>query len=276
MPINCIERVIVAVSNLNEACERWSRAGFAFASDRIRGLQFDVAHLHAGAVAIDLFQVKDDFREKGMWKAALDRGGGIVAWTWGTDDSGNEDDLVPVAARFDDGANFLPGVMTMDVAVNDDLATRRAKLDQLCGANQNTVDYLEHIVVMTPSLGDAIEAHERIGLPCKRIREAGGGIRQAFFKLEQTVLEIVGPSRDTPRVWGLAFMCKDIRRAVDIARENGLEATEPKTAIQGSKIARIVNPARWRRNRIHASVGRRPNHRGTETQSERIRTVTVL
>ncbi len=87
-------------------------------------------------------------------------------------------------------------------------------------------------------------AHEKIGLPCKRIREAGSGVRQAFFKLEQTVLEIVGPGRGTPQVWGLAFMCKDIRRAVDIARANGLEATEPKTAIQGGKIARIVKPLR--------------------------------
>ena len=123
-----------------------------------------------------------------------------------------------------------------------DLATRRTNLDQLCGANQNTVDFLEHIVVMTPSLEDAIAAHEKIGLPCKRIREAGGGMRQAFFKLEQTVLEIVGPARGEPGVWGLAFMCKDIRRAVDLARENGLEATEPKLAIQGGKIARIVAP----------------------------------
>jgi predicted enzyme related to lactoylglutathione lyase len=138
--------------------------------------------------------------------------------------------------------NFIPGVWTGSIAADADLATRRAGLEQLCGPNQNTVDYLEHIVVMTPSLEDAVAAHEKIGLPCKRIREAGGGVRQAFFKLEQTVLEIVGPGRGMPQVWGLAFMCKDIRRAVDIARANGMEATEPKTAIQGGKIARIVTP----------------------------------
>ena len=123
-----------------------------------------------------------------------------------------------------------------------DLATHRALLEKFCGTNLNTVDYLEHIVVMTPSLEDAIAAHENIGLPCKRIREAGGGMRQAFFKLEQTVLEIVGPARGEPHAWGLAFMCKDIRRAVDFARRHGLEATEPKVAIQGGKIARIVTP----------------------------------
>jgi predicted enzyme related to lactoylglutathione lyase len=138
--------------------------------------------------------------------------------------------------------SFLPGVWTGNAPIDSDLATRRANLEKLCGTNENTVDYLEHIVVMTPSLEEAIAEHEKIGLPCKRIREAGGGVRQAFFKLEQTVLEIVGPGRGTPQVWGLAFMCKDIRHAVDIARSGGLEATEPKTAIQGGKIARIVAP----------------------------------
>ncbi len=243
MPITCIERVVVAVTDLQDACDRWSNAGFAIASKRIRRFQLDVAQLHAGAIGIDLYEVKDHMRQQGMWKSALGRGGGIVGWAWGIDDyAASDGDLYQTTSPFGDGANFLPGVMTMGVAVDTDLATRRANLEQLCGVNQNTVDYLEHIVVMTPSLEDAIAAHEKIGIPCKRIREAGGGVRQAFFKLEQTVLEIVGPGRGEPHVWGLAFMCKDIRRAVDLARTNGMEATEPKTAIQGGKIARIVNP----------------------------------
>ena len=37
-------------------------------------------------------------------------------------------------------------------------------------------------------------------------------------------------------------MCTDIAKAVAIARENGLQATEPKKAIQGGLIARIVEP----------------------------------
>jgi hypothetical protein len=222
VPITCIERVIVAVSDLDASCERWSKAGFAISS------KSDIARLHAGAVEIELIATTSD-----VTKTALERGGGIVGWTWGTDD------IVHDGEAF---AGFLPGVWTGPVTTRTDSAARRANLEQLCGANQNTVDYLEHIVVMTPSLEDAIGAHEKIGLPCKRIREAGGGMRQAFFKLEQTVLEIVGPSRDTPHVWGLAFMCKDIRRAVDLARAGGLEATEPKSAIQGGKIARIVAP----------------------------------
>jgi hypothetical protein len=222
VPITRIERVIVAVTDLDAACERWFKAGFAISKGS------DIARLHAGAVEIDLIAATSD-----VTKTALERGGGIVGWMWGTDDIVNNSEAF---------AGFLPGVWTGAVETHADSLSRRAKLEQLCGPNQNTVDYLEHIVVMTPSLEDAIAAHQKIGLPCKRIREAGGGVRQAFFKLEQTVLEIVGPGRGMPQVWGLAFMCKNIRRAVDLARAGGMEATEPKAAIQGGKIARIVAP----------------------------------
>lgn len=242
MPISCIERVLVAVADLEDACERWSKAGFAIASKRIHVSQFDVAELHAGAVGIDLIGIKDIDETPPMFTSVLQRGGGIVGWAWGIDDAGSDAPSDDLRLRYDGFTNFLPGVWTTGIATHGNLPTRRANLEQLCGANENTVDYLEHIVVMTPSLEDAIAAHEKIGLPCKRIREAGGGVRQAFFKLEQTVMEIVGPGRGTPQVWGLAFMCKDIRRAVDLARANGMEATEPKIAIQGGKIGRIVAP----------------------------------
>jgi hypothetical protein len=248
VPITSIERVIVAVTDLDSACQRWSKAGFGVASRRFISGGLHVARLYAGAIEVDLIAT-DLAKDPEPFAAALERGGGIIGWTWGSDDVTKGDAADPVTLPFSDDAtrsvslaNFLPGVWTGSMAIDTDLATRHAKLEALCGVNQNTIDYLEHIVVMTPSLEDAIAAHEKIGLPCKRIREAGGGVRQAFFKLEQTVLEIVGPGRGTPQVWGLAFMCKDIRRAVDIARANGLEATEPKTAIQGGKIARIVAP----------------------------------
>src|SRR5208282_5218209 len=132
----------------------------------------------------------------------------------------------------------LPGVVTAAAPTILDLESRRQSLSRLCGSNANSVDYLEHIVVMTPALEDAIAANEAIGVPCKRIREVGNGARQAFFKLEQTVLEIVGPARARPGCWGLALMCSDIATA----RANDLQATEPKLAIQGGQIARIVDP----------------------------------
>jgi hypothetical protein len=244
VPITRIERVIVAVTDLDAACERWSKAGFAIAAKRLERDGLNVARLHAGAVEIDLVAGANDFTRN-----ALERGGGILGWIWGTDNAPFPQEPHAMTLPFADTearriafANFVPGVWTATVETTSDIATRRANLEKIVGANENSVDYLEHIVVMTPSLEDAIAAHEKIGLPCKRIREAGGGVRQAFFKLEQTVLEIVGPGRGMPQVWGLAFMCTDIRRAVDLARAGGMEATEPKAAIQGGKIARIVAP----------------------------------
>jgi predicted enzyme related to lactoylglutathione lyase len=250
VPIICIERVIVAVNDLEAACERWAKAGFSIAQKRYGDDSIDIARLYAGAIEIDLCAggKNNSTKAPSMLGPAIERGGGIIGWTWGdvggeaSGDIGADSLMLPEQSKPTSFENFLPGVWTGVVAADPDASKRRIGLERLCGANENTVDYLEHIVVMTPALEDAIAAHEKIGLPCKRIREAGGGMRQAFFKLEQTVLEIVGPARGTPQVWGLAFMCSDIKRAVETARANGMEATEPKTAIQGGKIARIVEP----------------------------------
>jgi predicted enzyme related to lactoylglutathione lyase len=250
--IICIERVIVAVPDLDAACERWGRAGFGIAQNRFHDDGIAIARLYAGAVEIDLCADEKDSPRKipEMLNGAIERGGGVVGWTWGIDDAvaSSEDHnslKLPThsdSAQMTSFGHFLPGVWAGAIATDPDSNKRPEALARLCGENQNTVDYLEHIVVMTPSLEEAIAAHEKIGLPCKRIREAGGGMRQAFFKLEQTVLEIVGPARGASQVWGLAFMCKDIKRAVEVARANGMEATEPKAAIQGGRIARIVSP----------------------------------
>ncbi len=229
MSIICIERVTVAVGDLDSARERWRRAGFAIAPQS-SGAAAGSVTIGAGAVAIELRAGTGQ-----PCASAIARGGGVIGWTWGLTEGQSRDD-------WGDLAEFLPGVWTAAIGAEPDPNRRRAALLETCGPNPNTVAYLEHIVVMTPSLEDAIAAHERIGLPCKRIREAGGGMRQAFFKLEQTVLEIVGPAKGEPHVWGLAFMCADIERAVRVARDNGLQATAPKPAIQGGKIARIVDP----------------------------------
>ncbi|HXN86973.1 MAG TPA: hypothetical protein VN867_12935 [Candidatus Binataceae bacterium] len=250
MAIICIERVIVAVTDLEAACDRWTRAGFGITQEHFKAGSIEIARLFAGAVEIDLCGVakSDSAKAPSMLTGAIERGGGIIGWTWGvageeaSGDSGMDSLMLAGQSKPTSFENFLPGAWTGIVKTETDLNKRRNDLERLCGANENTVGFLEHIVVMTPSLEDAIAAHEKIGLPCKRIREAGGGIRQAFFKLEQTVLEIVGPARGASQVWGLAFMCKDIKRAVEIARTNNLEATEPKTAIQGGRIARIVQP----------------------------------
>lgn len=213
----------------------------------------------AGAVEIDLCELDSD--EPGLLaaptKEAVENGGGIVGWVWGVKAVGSDtpnhtvyNGAVEIAlpglseptVSAEMLSSGLPGVITAAAKTKLDIETRRLMLRELCGANPNSVEYLEHIVVMTPVLDNAIAANESIGVPCKRIREVGNGARQAFFKLEQTVLEVVGPARGKPGCWGLALMCTDIAHAVATTRAGGLEATEPKLAIQGGQIARIVEP----------------------------------
>jgi predicted enzyme related to lactoylglutathione lyase len=258
--IICIERVIVAVRALAESRENWRRAGFGIAANEseIRHSGMRIARLAAGAVEIDLCEL-DARGDAGFLaaplRAAIENGGGIVGWVWGfkgeapvSDNSiaSNQSILLPGLSEPTTSTEMLssglPGVVTAAAKTKLDIESRRLMLRELCGPNANSVDYLEHIVVMTPVLDDAIAANEAAGVACKRIREVGNGARQAFFKLEQTVLEVVGPARAKPGCWGLALMCSDIAKAVAVARAEGLQATEPKLAIQGGQIARIVEP----------------------------------
>ncbi|MGB6554381.1 MAG: hypothetical protein WBE78_12890 [Candidatus Binataceae bacterium] len=253
MRINCVERVLIGTADLAAARERWSRAGFAISphEERAGGIAF--ARMAAGGVEIDLCAA--DASASGPLadaiRSAAARGGATLGWIWGVAAAAQSggtialpagDCTIAQARMLPDEAHArLPGVFTATLEVATSIETRRQNLARF-DANANTVGYLEHIVVMTPVLDDAIAAHEAIGVPCKRIREVGNGARQAFFKLEQTVLEVVGPARGEPGCWGLAFMCADIGCAVALARAAGMQATEPKTAVQGGRIARIVDP----------------------------------
>src|SRR5450755_4795636 len=87
MPITCIERIMVAVTDLDAACKRWSKAGFAVASKRLSAGGLDLARLYAGAVEIDLVAVAKDLATPDPLSASLDRGGGIIGWTWGGDEA---------------------------------------------------------------------------------------------------------------------------------------------------------------------------------------------
>jgi hypothetical protein len=262
--IVCVERVLVAVRDLAASQENWQRAGFAFARQDFECDGIRIARMAAGAVEIDLCATHSAESESPLARhlrdaTTNDNRGGIIGWVWGVKgvliSNEREPNSIPSiesiqlpgvghdSVKAEMLSSGLPGVVTAAAPINLDLESRRQSLARLCGNNPNTVEYLEHIVVMTPVLDDAIAANEAIGVPCKRIREVGNGARQAFFKLEQTVLEVVGPAtRGRPGCWGLALMCSNIANAVATARANGLQATDPKQAIQGGQIARIVDP----------------------------------
>ena len=70
---------------------------------------------------------------------------------------------------------------------------------------------LDHLVVLTPDLDQSIEEYTAMGLDLRRIREAGNGRRQAFFRVGAPILEVVGPV-DVPaaHAWGVTFTVTDI------------------------------------------------------------------
>jgi hypothetical protein len=78
---------------------------------------------------------------------------------------------------------------------------------------------LDHVVVTTPDLERTTAGLEAVGLRCRRVREteagpAGRPLRQAFFRLGEVILEVVGPpsaAGDGPSAfWGLVAVVEDL------------------------------------------------------------------
>jgi hypothetical protein len=81
----------------------------------------------------------------------------------------------------------------------------------------NGVVALDHVVIGTPDLARTIAAFESAGIALRRTRDAGTPdrpTRQAFFRLGETIAEVVGPpigsSPGPARFYGLAFTVADL------------------------------------------------------------------
>jgi hypothetical protein len=118
----------------------------------------------------------------------------------------------------------------------------------------NGITAIDHVVAITPALERTVAALEAAGLDLRRIREEptpAGAPRQAFFRLGQTVLEVVqepaeaierGGGIDRPAFfWGLAFVAPDLDKTV---AELGDRVSEIRAAIQpGRRIATLRRSA---------------------------------
>jgi catechol 2,3-dioxygenase-like lactoylglutathione lyase family enzyme len=107
----------------------------------------------------------------------------------------------------------------------------------------NGVTRLDHLVISTPDLPRTIASFEAIGLRLRRTRQAGTPehpFTQAFFKLEQTILEVIGAEPVGPgpaQFWGLAFIAPDLDATV--SGSSG-QIRPPKDAVQaGRRIATL-------------------------------------
>lgn len=127
---------------------------------------------------------------------------GIVGWT-----------LAGVTAPDGD----LDGLPTQIAAADPDGASMPA-------THPNGVTGLDHIVVLTPDLDRTLDALAAAGLELRRIRDTtsyGSPMRQAFFRLGPTVLEVVSgdtgsglPAAEAPAAWfGLAVDVHDLDEA---------------------------------------------------------------
>ncbi|HVB91259.1 MAG TPA: VOC family protein [Acidimicrobiales bacterium] len=110
--------------------------------------------------------------------------------------------------------------------------------------HRNGVIGLDHIVVATPDLHRTIAAFELSGMPLLRTRETGtpdDPLRQAFFKVGQVVVEVVGtptePSPGEARIWGLTYTVGDLDATADFL---GPRLRPVKVAVQpGRRIATL-------------------------------------
>lgn len=103
-----------------------------------------------------------------------------------------------------DGLPVVPAVSAVPDGVED-------------GAHPNGVVGLDHLVVTTPDHGRTLAAFEAAGWDLRRVRETdtyGAPMRQAFYKIDRVVLEVVGPAEPmgdgAARFWGLAWVCADL------------------------------------------------------------------
>jgi hypothetical protein len=80
---------------------------------------------------------------------------------------------------------------------------------------------IDHVVVRTPSLDRTVAALDDAGLELRRTRDAGGGVRQGFVWVGDTILELVEQPGADPAApaafWGLVVVVEDIDRAATAA-----------------------------------------------------------
>ena len=117
----------------------------------------------------------------------------------------------------------------------------------------NGATTIDHVVVISPDLDRTVEALREAGLDYRRLREGpapGGSTRQAFFRMGETILEIVAAPDGTKiaadptgpaRLWGISFLAPDLDAT---ARTLGPLLGKPRDAVQpGRRIAPLSREA---------------------------------
>jgi hypothetical protein len=110
------------------------------------------------------------------------------------------------------------------------------------GRHPNGAVGIDHVVATTPDLERTIAALESAGVRLRRVREAGEN-RQAFFRLGEVILELVGGPgiEGAARFWGIVFVVEDLDACARLLGDRLGEAHE---AVQpGRRIASVRRAA---------------------------------
>jgi hypothetical protein len=74
---------------------------------------------------------------------------------------------------------------------------------------------VDHLVAVTPDFDRTVRKLRAAGLDHRATREAGEGMRQAFFVLGPCLLEVSGPADGDVRFWGLTLVVDDLDFAAE-------------------------------------------------------------
>lgn len=120
-------------------------------------------------------------------------------------------------------------------------------------AHPNGVERVDHVVAFSPDLDRSVAALRAAGLDLRRVREGptpAGAERQAFFRMGESILEVVEHPPGTPAAadrqapagfYGLAFGVPDLDEA---SERLGELLGEPRDAVQpGRRIATVRREA---------------------------------
>jgi hypothetical protein len=111
------------------------------------------------------------------------------------------------------------------------------------GEHPNGVLAVDHVVAVTGDMDATMAALAADGLRERRVRDAGNGLRQAFYVLGTALLELGGPvaGETAPRFWGLTLVVEDLD---GLAARLGPLLGAPRAAVQpGRRIATLSRDA---------------------------------
>ncbi|MDQ2677030.1 MAG: VOC family protein [Actinomycetota bacterium] len=185
-----------------------------------------------------------------MKVAALTVGGDAATWRRLGFDAGEDGGLMLGPVRLELSVAAKRGTIASwtlegtDIPASiDGLATRAGQRHEPGPNHPNGAAAIDHIVVLTPSLDRTTAAFGKVGVERRRVRDAGGGVRQGFFLVADVLVEVVegtGLGAEEPaRFWGITAVVSDIDSAAELL---GDSLGSVKAAVQPGRRIATVRP----------------------------------